>query len=63
MTPASATTVASADPVPEALNLTRWCLLAPTSNDRPTMPLKVIITAANTVSRAYGRHRRRCSSA
>ena len=50
--PASATTVASADPVPSGLKTARWCLSAPDQQARPTMPLMVIITAANTVSRA-----------
>ena len=49
---ASVATVASAVAVPSALNdATRW-RSAPTSSDSPTMPLQVIITAANTVSRA-----------
>ncbi len=52
VTPASVITVATAEPVPEALKLTRWCLSAPTSSEMPTMPLSVIITAAKTVSRA-----------
>ena len=49
---ASDATVASAAPVPSALNETNRCLIAPTSRDSPTIPLVVIITAANTVSRA-----------
>ena len=49
---ASEATVASAAPVPSALNETSPCLIAPTSRDSPTIPLIVIITAANTVSRA-----------
>ena len=41
-----------AEPEPEALNDTsRWCS-APVSSETPTMPFRVIITAANTVSRA-----------
>ena len=48
---ASVATVASAAPVPSALNDTRWCRTAPTSRERPTIPLQVIITAAKTVSR------------
>ena len=51
-TPARAMTVATAEPVHEALKLTRWCLSAPTSSDSPTIPLRVIMAAANTVSRA-----------
>src|SRR5689334_6448401 len=49
---ASVVTVASAAPVPSALNEMRRYFTAPTNNDNPTMPLQVIITAANTVSRA-----------
>ena len=49
---ASAITVASAEPVPSGLKFARWCLRAPTSRAMPTMPLMLIITAANTVSRA-----------
>ena len=49
---ASAITVASAAPVPSGLKTARWCLSAPTSREMPTMPLRVIITAAKTVSRA-----------
>jgi hypothetical protein len=46
VTPARVMTVATAEPLPEALKLTKWCLSAPTSNAMPTMPLSVIITAA-----------------
>ena len=49
---ASVITVASAEPVPEALKLASRCRAAPTSRERPTMPLRQIITAAKTVSRA-----------
>ncbi len=52
LTPASVMTVATAEPVLEALKLTRWCLSPPTSRQMPTMPLRVIISAAKTVSRA-----------
>jgi len=45
-------TVASAVAVPSALKVAKRRRRAPTSSDRPTMPLQVIITAANTVSRA-----------
>ena len=49
---ASVATVASALAVPSALNdAVRWRSVA-TSSDSPTIPLQVIITAANTVSRA-----------
>ena len=50
--PASVITVARAEPVPSALNSARWCLSAPISSDRPTIPLTVIISAAKTVSLA-----------
>ncbi len=50
--PASVITVASAAPVPSALKTARWWRSAPISRESPTMPLTVIITAANTVSRA-----------
>jgi hypothetical protein len=49
---ASAVTVASAAPVPSALNFTIPCLNVPITRARPTIPFMVIITAANTVSRA-----------
>src|SRR6476646_9018254 len=49
---ASVVTVARAAPVPSALNEIRRYFTAPRNNDRPTMPLQVIITAAKTVSRA-----------
>jgi hypothetical protein len=42
----------TAEPVPEALKLTRWCLSAPTRREVPTMPFSVIINAAKTVPRA-----------
>ena len=44
--------MASAAPVPSALNSVTPYRIAPTSSERPMMPLTVIITAANTVSRA-----------
>ena len=50
--PARVTTVASAAPVPSGLKLARWCRSALTSSESPTMPLRLIITAAKTVSRA-----------
>ena len=49
---ASATSVASAEPVPSALNRGTPCRSAPTSSESPTTPFIVIIAAANTVSRA-----------
>ena len=49
---ASVETVASAVAVPSALNSAKRRRSVPTSSDRPTIPLQVIITAANTVSRA-----------
>ena len=49
---ASVATVASAAPVPSALNTAMPCLTAPTSSDSPRIPFVVIITAAKTVSRA-----------
>ncbi len=52
VTEASVMTVASAEPVPSGLNVARWWRSAPTRSARPTMPLALIITAANTVSRA-----------
>jgi hypothetical protein len=52
VTEASVITVASAEPVPSGLNVARWWRSAPTRSASPTMPLAVIITAANTVSRA-----------
>lgn len=52
-TEARATTVDSAAPVPVGLKLTSRCRSAPTSSAMPTMPLRVIMIAANTVSRAY----------
>lgn len=45
-------TVARAAPVPSALNTATRLRSAPTSSTNPKMPLQVIITAANTVSRA-----------
>jgi len=45
-------TQASAAPVPSGLNRVVRNLIDPTSSDAPTMPLQVIITAENTVSRA-----------
>ena len=39
-------------PVPSALNIVTWKRTPPMSRAIPTMPLQVIITAANTVSRA-----------
>ena len=52
MSVASVATVASAAPVPSALNSASARRSAPISSEMPTMPLQVIITAANTVSRA-----------
>ena len=49
---ASVVTVASAAPVPSALKIVRWKRTPPISSAIPTMPLHVIMTAANTVSRA-----------
>ena len=49
---ASVATVASAVPAPSALNVATRRRSAPRSSEIPTMPLQVIITAANTVSRA-----------
>ena len=49
---ASEVTVASAAPVPSALNSVMPQRSAPTSSDNPTIPFTVIITAANTVSLA-----------
>jgi hypothetical protein len=45
-------TVASALAVPSALKEATRSRSAPASSESPTMPLEVIITAANTVSRA-----------
>src|SRR5688572_19054549 len=45
-------TVARAAPAPSALNDTTNLCHVPARNDRPTMPLHVMMTAANTVSRA-----------
>jgi hypothetical protein len=45
-------TVASAVALPSALNVAKRLCSAPTSTESPRMPLHVIITAANTVSRA-----------
>src|SRR5262245_7734381 len=45
-------TVARAAPDPSALNETTDSRHVPARNDRPTMPLHVMMTAANTVSRA-----------
>lgn len=50
--PASVVTVAKAVTVPSALKTAYLRRRAPTSRQRPTMPLQVIITAAKTVSRA-----------
>ena len=44
--------MASAEPVPSALNSARWCLSAPISSESPTIPLMLSISAAKTVSRA-----------
>src|SRR4051794_18158526 len=49
---ANVITVASAAPDPSALKTVMWKRTAPISSATPTMPLQVIITAANTVSRA-----------
>jgi hypothetical protein len=49
---ASVATVASDAPAPSALNETADPLRVPARIDRPTMPLLVRMTAANTVSRA-----------
>jgi hypothetical protein len=49
---ASVDTVASAVPAPSALNVASRRRSAPRSSEIPTMPLQVIIAAANTVSRA-----------
>ena len=49
---ASVVTVARAAPAPSALNDICERCHAPTRIATPTMPLQVIITAANTVSRA-----------
>ena len=48
---ASVITAANAPPLPAAWNSTTWWRTAPTSNDSPTIPLQVIMTAAKTVSR------------
>ena len=48
----SADTVASAVAVPSALKAATRRRSVPTKSDSPTTPLHVIITAANTVSRA-----------
>ena len=48
---ASVATVASAPPLPSGLKLLKPVRLAPRRIDRPRMPLQVIMTAANTVSR------------
>src|SRR6476620_3699779 len=45
-------TVASAAPAPSALNETTDPRLVPARIDKPRMPLQVMMTAANTVSRA-----------
>ncbi len=44
--------MASAAPEPSRLKTTTSCRSAPSSTDSPRIPLQVIITAANTVSRA-----------
>ena len=49
---ARAVVVASAARVPSALNGTTCARSVATSNDTPTMPEQVMITAENTVSRA-----------
>ena len=49
---ASVDTVASAVALPSALKFASRVRSAPTSSEMPTTPLQVIITAANTVSRA-----------
>ena len=49
---ASVHTVASAAPVPSALNVAMWRRSVTMSNEIPTIPLQLIITAAKTVSRA-----------
>ena len=49
---ASVITVASAAAVPSALNSAKRRRSEPISSERPMIPLQVIITAANTVSRA-----------
>ena len=51
-TVASVATAASALPDPSALKSATWRRSAPTSTDTPMIPLRVIITAAKTVSRA-----------
>jgi hypothetical protein len=45
-------TVANAPPVPSGLKTATCRRTAPTNRDSPRMPLQVIMTAANTVSRA-----------
>src|SRR5262249_57116926 len=45
-------TVARAAPAPSALKTTTDSRRVPTTIDRPTIPLQVRMTAANTVSRA-----------
>ena len=52
VSPDSVITVARADPVPSGLNTARWCRRAQTSREQPTIPLRLIMTAAKTVSRA-----------
>ena len=49
---ASVTTVASAEPVPSGLKTAKSWRSAADQDERPTMPLTEIITAANTVLRA-----------
>src|SRR4029453_5631831 len=49
---ANVVTVARAAPVPSALKIVRGKRTAPMRRAIPTIPLQVIITAANTVSRA-----------
>ena len=49
---ASVATVASAVAVPSALNVATRCRSVAASSDSPTIPVAVIMTAANTVSRA-----------
>ena len=52
MSVTSVDTVASAVAVPSALKEATRSRSAPISSETPTIPLQVIITAANTVSRA-----------
>src|SRR6266404_3999607 len=43
---------ASAGVVPSTRKASTWCRKLPTNKHRPTTPLQIIITVANTVSRA-----------